>query len=103
MAFRRHQHQPELGHPEQLESLLVAWSVYCGRANDRPIEAGTHDQLLGLAFGRAVERQLRLARGERGDMDETLDAARSRRGEHAERAFDIALRETGGVGRADRP
>ena len=68
--LRRHQHQAELGHPEQLERLLVAGAVDRRRTDDRPVEAGACDQLLRPRLGRAVERQLRLARGERGDVDE---------------------------------
>ena len=89
-ALGRHQHEAELGHPEQLERLLVAGAVDRGRADDHPVEAGAVDQLLGPRLGRAVERQFGLARGERGDVDEAAHPAGGRRGEHRQRAGDIA-------------
>ena len=83
---------------EQLEHILVAGSVNCGRTDDRPIQTTGFDKSFGLCLGSTVGRKLRFASRQRGGEDETLHAGFVRSIEEGDRAINIGSFERIRVG-----
>jgi hypothetical protein len=89
-------------HLEQFEGLAVAGTVDGRRSDDRPVEARGGDQPLRLGLRPAVIGQVRLARRERGDVDEAAHAGLARGVDHGGGAGGVDRLEAGAGRGVDR-